>query len=193
MLQDCLNKAAWTLLQVINNEITAGCRQTFITMELKAFSNPTANLYEADFYAWTQEQARLLQQGAWKQLDRVNLIEEIESLGKQQRQELRNRLKILLGHLLKWEFQPGKRSKSWFVTIREQRREIFDLLEESPSLKAYLPEALQKAYQSGLDLAVRETPLYYKDFPTECSYRLEQVLNTAFLPGQPLESDQDWA
>lgn len=163
-----------------------------MTIEPKASSSPTSYLYEADFYAWTQEQARLLHKGAWKQLDRVNLIEEIESLGKQQRQELRNCLRVLLGHLLKWEFQPDRRSKSWFVTIREQRREIFDLLEESPSLKAYLPEALQKAYQGGLDLAVRETPLYYKDFPSECSYQLERVLDTAFLPGQPLESDQDW-
>lgn len=163
-----------------------------MTVEPKKSSNPTSYLYETDFYAWTQEQARLLQQGAWKHLDRVNLIEEIESLGKQQRQELRNRLRVLLGHLLKWEFQPDKRSKSWFSTIREQRREIFDLLGDSPSLKAYLPEALQKAYQGGLDLAVRETPSYYKDFPSECSYQLEQVLNTRFLPGELLESDQDW-
>jgi hypothetical protein len=72
----------------------------------------TAGLYESDFYAWTQEQAKLLHKGAWECLDIPNLVEEIESLGRQERQELRNRLGVLLGHLLKWEFQSERRSKS---------------------------------------------------------------------------------
>lgn len=75
-------------------------------------------LYEADFYAWTQEQARLLRNQQWSQIDLPNLVEEIESLGKQQRQELRNRLSVLLGHLLKWEYQPQRRSRSWLATLR---------------------------------------------------------------------------
>lgn len=152
----------------------------------------TLSLYEKDFYAWTQEQAKLLLEGKWDGLDVANLVEEIESLGKQQRQELRNRLGVLLGHLLKWEFQPSKRSKSWFVTLREQRREIRDLLEESPSLKPYLPEALEKAYQSGIDLVVRETSIRDRDLPSECPYTLEQLLDCAFFPGQPDEPDRDW-
>ncbi len=160
--------------------------------KLNASSETTSTLYEKDFYAWTQEQAKLLREGAWKCLDIVNLAEEIESLGKQQRQELRNRLGVLLGHLLKWEFQPHKRSKSWFVTLREQRREIRDLLEENPSLKPYLLEALHKAYQAGVDLGVRETPLTDRDFPAECPYTIEQVLDATFFPGQPVESGQDW-
>jgi hypothetical protein len=148
-----------------------------------------SGLYETDFYAWTIEQAKFLKDGVWDCLDISNLVEEIESLGKQQRQELRNRLGILLGHLLKWEFQSSHRSKSWLATIREQRRRIVDLLEESPSLKPYLPEVLEKAYQDGVDLAVRETSLNYKDFPQECLYSLEQVLDFSFFPGQKLESD----
>ena len=149
----------------------------------------TSELYETDFYGWTIEQAKFLKEGVWDCLDISNLVEEIESLGKQQRQELRNRLGILLGHLLKWEFQPSHRSKSWLATLREQRRRIRDLLEESPSLKPYLPEVLEKAYQDGVDLAVRETSLNYKDFPEECLYSLEQVLDFSFFPGQKLESD----
>ena len=148
--------------------------------------------YETDFYAWTQQQAKFLQEEKWSCLDIPKLVEEIESLGKQQRQELRNRLGVLLGHLLKWEFQFSKRSKSWFVTLREQRREIRDLLEESPSLKPYLPEALQKAYASGIDLVVRETPIRDRDLPSACPYTLEQVLDGAFFPGQPDEPDRDW-
>ncbi|MFB2971334.1 DUF29 domain-containing protein, partial [Aerosakkonema sp. BLCC-F183] len=123
----------------------------------------------------------------WDFLDIANLVEEIESLGKQERQELRNRLGVLLGHLLKWEFQSSHRSKSWVATIREQRYKISDLLAESPSLKPYLPEALEKAYQYGLALAVRETSLDYEDFPVECSYSLEQVLDSQFFPGAQIE------
>ena len=85
--------------------------------------------YETDFYAWTLKQAELLKAGDFKRLDIVNLAEEIESLGKQQRQELRNRLGVLIGHLLKWDYQPEKRSKSWRATVREQRREILRLLQ----------------------------------------------------------------
>lgn len=163
-------------------------------MDIKAIaSSPqTSNLYEADFYAWTQEQAKLLQQGVWESLDIVNLVEEIESLGKQVRQELRNRLGVLLGHLLKWEFQPHKRSKSWFFTLREQRRRIRQLLAENPSLKPYIPEALQIAYEDGIDLAARETSLTDKDFPAECSYSIEQVLDATFFPGEPITSGENW-
>jgi hypothetical protein len=159
--------------------------------ELRALSSQSSELYEADFHAWTQEQAKLLRAGAWEYLDIPNLVEEIESLGKQQRQELRNRLGILLGHLLKWEFQPTHRSKSWFATIREQRRRVIDLLEENPSLQPYLPEAIQKAYEDGIDLVVRETPLGDRDLPQSCLYEQEQILNRAFLPGDPEKSDQD--
>ena len=132
-------------------------------------------LYETDFYAWTLEQSKLLKEEDFKQLDIVNLVEEIESLGKQQRQELRNRLGVLIGHLLKWDYQPNKRSKSWRVTIREQRREILQLLKENPSLKPYLAEAITQAHESGLDLVVKETPLDYEDLPENCPYTIDQL------------------
>lgn len=149
-----------------------------------------AELYEVDFYAWTQEQAKCLRNSAWDCLDIANLVEEIESLGKQERQELRNRLGILLGHLLKWEFQPYLRSKSWFSTLREQRRRIRDLLDQSPSLKPYVPEVLEKAYQDGVDLAVRETSINYKGFPSQSPYSLEQVLDLEFFPGEEFDKEK---
>jgi hypothetical protein len=65
----------------------------------------TTTLYEQDFYAWTQRQIELLQAQQWNQVDIENLIDELDSLGKQQRQELRNRLGVLLGNLLKWRYQ----------------------------------------------------------------------------------------
>lgn len=138
------------------------------------------NLYETDFYAWTLEQSKLLQVGDFKGLDIVNLVEEIESLGKQQRQELENRLAILLGHLLTWDYQPERRSKSWKATIREQRRAIQRLMQGNPSLKPYLEEAIASAYQSGVDLVVRETPLDDQDLPADCQYTPEQLFDSNF-------------
>lgn len=142
-----------------------------------------ANLYETDFYAWTLEQTKLLKEGDFQHLDLVNLVEEIASLGKQQRQELENRLAVLLGHLLKWEFQPDRRSKSWRATLREQRRTIQRLLAQNPSLKPYLAEAIAVAYESGLDLVVRETPLDYPDLPTDCPYTPQQIFDPDFPAG----------
>lgn len=140
------------------------------------------SLYETDFYAWTQEQVKLLSEGKWHQVDLKNIIEEIESLGKQERQQLRNRLGVLLGHLLKWQFQRTHRSKSWLATIREQRRRLTILLEENPSLKPYLSEAIAISYALGTDLVVQETPLDYDDLPEVCPYTLEQALSDEFLP-----------
>lgn len=137
-------------------------------------------LYETDFYAWTIEQSALLKAGQLTTLDYLNLAEEIEALGKQQRRELRTRLGILIGHLLKWDFQPEKRSKSWQATIREQRREILFLLKDNPSLKSYLEEAITNGYESGLDLVVKETPLNYVDLPPACIYQKEQLLDPDF-------------
>ncbi len=144
----------------------------------------SSDLYETDFYAWTVEQAKFLRDRAWDSLDIPNLVEEIESLGKQDRRELRNRLRILIGHLLKWEYQPAKRSRSWSNTIYEQRYQIKELIKESPSLKPYLRDAVLESYSDALDLAMRETSLAKNCFPQECCYTLEQILDKDFLPNQ---------
>ena len=154
-------------------------------------TTPASSLYEKDFYLWTQEQASLLRNQQWSQLDLLNLIEEIESLGKQQRQELRNRLSLLIGHLLKWEYQSSRRSRSWLATIRIQRLDVSELLEVNPSLKPYLEEALHKAYIKGVELAVKETELSRRTFPGECPYSLSQILEDSFYPGEPSELENE--
>ena len=141
-------------------------------------------LYESDFYAWTQQQAALLRAGQWEQLDIANLVEEIEALGRQERRELLNRLGILVGHLLKWQLQPHLRGKSWRATITEQRRQIQRLLRDNPSLKPDLSAALQEAHQDGILVVVRETPLSETDLPAQCPYTLEQVMDPDFYPGK---------
>ena len=155
------------------------------------------NLYETDFYAWTQQQSHLLRGQEWKQLDLPNLIEEIEALGRKERQELRNRLSILIGYLLKWEFQSAKRSRSWLATIRVQRREIIKLISENPSLKPYLEETLPETYENARDLAVGETNLPFSTFPPQCLYSLTEIQSDSeallqadrFYPGEATNDD----
>lgn len=139
-----------------------------------------ANLYETDFYAWTQEQANLLRLGKTGHLDVENLVEEIESLGRQQKQELKNRLGVLIGHLLKWQYQVSHRSKSWKYTIQEQRLQILDLLDQNSSLKSYQDEAIAKGYQLGLLLVGRETPLDPLTLPGQCPFTPEQLFDDQF-------------
>lgn len=152
---------------------------------------PLIDLYETDFYAWTQKQAQLLRQHQLDCLDIENLVEEIDSLGKQQQQELVNRLGVLLGHLLKWEYQPSKRSRSWLTTIREQRRKIAKLLQKNPSLKSFLNEAILEAYVSGVDLAIEETGIEIDNFPSETPYAWEQIENPNFFPGDITDSSRE--
>jgi Domain of unknown function DUF29 len=153
-----------------------------MTTNVQFIQSPAVNLYEQDFYAWTQGQAQLLRDSAWEQLDIQNLAEEIEALGRRERQELVSRLGVLFGHLLKWEFQPENQSKSWLATIREQRRKVSKLLNDNPSLKPYLTEACNDAYEDGVDLVVRETPLDYQNLLQVCPYSIDQVLADSFFP-----------
>lgn len=132
-------------------------------------------LYETDFHAWTQQQAAYLRQGKFELLDLENLSEEIESLGRQEKRELRSRLEVLLAHLIKWYYQPEKRSKSWIYTIREQRRRIEHHLMENPSLKPYLPEAISISYETALDLVGQETPLDPETLPQTCPFSEAQI------------------
>ncbi|BAZ12621.1 hypothetical protein NIES4071_44530 [Calothrix sp. NIES-4071] len=155
------------------------------TPEANPETSKATKLYETDFYAWTIEQVSLLRNKQWSQIDLHNLIEEIESLGKQQRQELRNRLSVLIGHLLKWQYQPQNRSRSWLATIRVQRRDILRLLKDNPSLKSYINEALLEAYENGKDLAMGETNLPKETFPSDNPYTVTSILEDNFYPGEP--------
>jgi hypothetical protein len=138
--------------------------------------------YETDFYAWTQEQGELLRQGQIKGLDLENLAEEIESLGRSERRSFRSALLLLTEHLLKWQYQPEKRSPSWQITIRTQRGQIAMLLEDNPSFKPWIPEALFKGYEDGRDAAADETGLPLVTFPEECPYTWEQLTDKHWLP-----------
>jgi len=141
-----------------------------------------AAAYDEDFYAWTQEQARLLRSGDVRSIDIENVAEEIESMGRSDRRELESRLTVLLAHLLKWQFQPAQRSTSWQRIILEQRRRIAKLLQESPSLAELRDKALVGAYSDAREDAALEAGLAIEALPQTCPYAIDQVLNRAFLP-----------
>jgi len=110
------------------------------------------------------------------------LIDELESMAKRDKRELTSRLMILIAHLLKWQFQPENQNGSWRGSIREQRIQLLEQLEESPSLRNNLDESVVKAYPRALALAVDETGLSSKNFPPECPYTLKQLLDENFYP-----------
>lgn len=142
----------------------------------------TVNLYEKDFFAWTQEQVELIKKKAFDRLDLVHLLEEVESMGKREKRELASRLEVLLMHLLKWKYQQDEQSKSWQRTIREQRHQIKMVLDDNPSLKTLISECVIKAYQYARTSAADETGVFLKNFPETCEWNIDQVLNDGFYP-----------
>jgi hypothetical protein len=140
------------------------------------------SLYDRDFVGWTEQVVAALRQGSWMDLDVENLIEEVEALGKSDRRAIKSRLEVLLMHLLKWQFQPRARSRSWQATILEQRLRIAEILADSPSLKNYLPTVMVACFGAARKLAAIETGLPIATFPADCAYRLEELLDEAYLP-----------
>jgi hypothetical protein len=134
----------------------------------------TADSYEVDFHAWTFEQARRLRAG--EAIDAQNVAEELEDLGRSQQQQLVNRLAVLLAHMLKWEFQPKKRSQSWTASISEQRVRIRRLMAKMPSLRAHLAESIAEAYEIAVTFASAETKIVEEDFPQKCPYAPAEIL-----------------
>lgn len=141
---------------------------------------PAPAVYERDFYSWALEQARLVREGHWGALDRENVSEEIESLGREQFSELRSAIRVLLLHMLKWDHQPELRSRSWALSIRAQRIDLDDVLDGNPGLKPRIPEAIQKAYRKARIEAAQETGLPEKQFPERCPYSWEEIIGREF-------------
>ena len=138
--------------------------------------------YEGDFYAWANEQASLLRAGRLSEADIAHIAEEIESMGKSEKRELVSRLRILLLHLLKWQFQPSHRGTSWEGSVINTRDELDDHLRDNPSLKAHLSAALETAYRRAVVDASTETGLRKASFPQTCPWSYEQIMDPDFWP-----------
>lgn len=133
-------------------------------------------LYNQDFAKWVKTTVEQLKHQQWEQIDLENLVNEVEGLTKQEQRELRNYLKLLLWHILKWQYQPQKRSRSWEVTIEQAQEEITDILEDSPSLKQYLEDSFEAVYQQARSKAKKETGLALSTFPEAPPMTLEEAL-----------------
>ena len=138
------------------------------------------NLYEQDYVAWADEQALLLEQKRFNELDLVNLVEEVRDLGRRERDALESQLTRLLMHLLKWQYQPQKRT-NWLLTIKDARRQIVKLRSKYPVLKVHTESVFFECYLEAREVASDETALPLNIFPLD-PYSFEQVLDADFFP-----------
>ncbi|MBU0499954.1 MAG: DUF29 domain-containing protein [Gammaproteobacteria bacterium] len=138
--------------------------------------------YNQDLYTWAQEQAALLRERRFDQIDLEHIIEEIEDMGKSEKRALESFFETLLMLLLKWQYQPAYQGWSWKYTIIEQRKRIERHLKENPGLKSQLPEILESAYEYAVTGAIRETGLAPETFPPTCPWTYEQCMDKDFWP-----------
>jgi hypothetical protein len=139
-------------------------------------------LHEQDFYAWANEQAGLLRAGRLSEADIEHIAEEIESMGKSEKRELVSRLTILLLHVLKWQFQPSRRSASWRASINNARDDISDHLDDNPSLQSQLAASVAAGYRRARRQAAAETELDEETFPQSCPWSFDQLMDPGFWP-----------
>ncbi|MFM7603085.1 MAG: DUF29 domain-containing protein [Pseudanabaena sp.] len=141
-----------------------------------------SNLYECDFNLWVEATAKLLREGKLAELDVVNLLEEVESMGNSDKHALSSDLVVVLLHLLKWQHQPNNRTRSWEKSIAEHRRRIREIFQSSPSLRNYFQQIFDECYRDARKQAKIETRLPLVHFPEVCPFTSEQVLDEDFLP-----------
>jgi hypothetical protein len=140
------------------------------------------NLYETDFLQWIEMTVAQLKAQDYANIDWENLIDEIETMGRSERRSLKSNLVVILMHLLKWQYQPERRSSSWKGSIAEHRRRIRNELKDSPSLKSYLEESFEECYADAVEQAIAETDLPAETFPRSCPYTISATLDSSYLP-----------
>ena len=146
---------------------------------------PKKTLYETDFYQWTKQQAQLIREHRFGELDLENLIEEVADMGSSERNGLTSHLKQLLMHLLKWQYQPQRQSRSWKDSIINHRYDVELILKRNPGLKPKVFECYQQAYLQAKTLAHRQTGIPVSDFPEQCPWGYTEVMDIDFLPPPP--------
>ena len=140
-----------------------------------ATGSPRAR-YDRDLYSWAVEQAALLRAGRIAEADALNIAEEIDDVGNEQYEKLESALRIILLHLLKWDHQPQRRSRSWHLSISVQRKHVARVLRKNPGLKSVVDEAIVEAYEIARIEAAAQTLLEPDDFPLECSYSWDDIM-----------------
>ncbi|MCI4624342.1 MAG: DUF29 domain-containing protein [Candidatus Magnetoovum sp. WYHC-5] len=139
-------------------------------------------LYETDFYQWALHNANLIRQGRFSEIDLENVAEELEDMGRNNKRELESRLAVLIMHLLKWQYQPKKHSKSWVSTINTQRTDIELLLKNSPSLKHNIEIVIDEMFMTAKKRFEKETGIHKDILPEICPYTFKQLSDYDFWP-----------
>ena len=155
------------------------CRQSAHAQEDELMST-NGELYEKDFYAWTQETAALIAAGKWHEIDQVLLADEVAGLGRDDQREMARRVQRLLKELLLWWALPGERKGNWASAIIEERARLEDIVKDSPSLQAQLGEVMAAEYRWARSKAQDQTLGCV--FPEACPFTVEQVSDDDFLP-----------
>lgn len=135
-----------------------------------------------DFSEWISQTAQLLRERRWQEIDVPSLIEEVEDLGKSERRGITSQLTRLLLHLLKWQYQPQRRSDSWLDSITDARTQIELAIDDSPSLRSYPSQQLSNSYQRARRQAAKQTGLELSVLPETCPYALDLALTEDWLP-----------
>jgi Domain of unknown function DUF29 len=146
---------------------------------------PSATRYEDDLYTWAEEQVALLRAGRLSEVDALNIAEELADVGKSEFNSLQSAIAVLTQHLLKWDHQPARRSRSWELSIREQRNQVAQVLEDSPGLKSRISTAIARGYSSARMRALDETGLADEAIPEICPYTFEDMMTRAIAFGGP--------
>jgi Domain of unknown function DUF29 len=142
----------------------------------------TANAaYDADFYSWSLEQARVVRQGDWAELDVANVAEEIESLARAEFNKLEAAIRKLLVEILKWDHAPASRGRSLILEIDLQRIEIEELLSDNAGMRPRIPEAIARAYRRARLAAANETQVDEALFPERCVYDFDKLVTCEFV------------
>ena len=139
-----------------------------------------AALYETDETAWLEATAELVRDGRLSEVDAATLSEYLGDMARRDRREVESRLIVLLVHILKWLYQPDRRTGSWRASVIEQRQELESLVARGV-LHAHAGAALSEAYRKGVERVVAETGLPRETFPEECPYSLDQLLASVLL------------
>ena len=142
----------------------------------------TKTLYEQDFDLWIEETINLLKNRQLEQIDYEHLIEEIEDMGGNRKDALESNLEQVLIHLLKWKYQPSKRTNSWQYSIAEHSTRLNKAFMKSPSLKRYFDEVLVSCYKTARMLASKQTGLSVTTFPINLPFTKENILDPDYLP-----------
>ena len=150
-----------------------------------------AELYDVDFYRWTQEQAALLRQVPG---ERINLpidwnhaADEIEDMGRSDLRAVNSRIGVILEHLVKLEYSPASDPRDgWIETVVRSRGDVSRILDDSPSLRRKLSERWLKEYALARRSAIRglaRDSVGSEEIPVDPPYTVEQVIDPDWWPG----------